>query len=336
LVKELGVAYYGNLFPDRARDDIKEMAEHGCNSILIAMSEYEWKMWKKNIYEICQIAKEFDFTVHMNLWAWGGVFGGEAASFFLHNNDNYRQVLSKTNKKVPAACFNTAEFRKYVYDAIKQIAKKDFIDGFFWDEPHFYYIPKKSESFTCRCRTCQKLFSDIYNKEMPNTLTDEVQEFKEKMVINFLKEISQTVKEIDPAKKITVCLVPPPLETGITDWDKICASLKDLIDVFSSDPYWLLYMESLNYVEKYTRKTIELAQKYNLESQLWCLAFLVPGKKESQLKEAIRIFDKYNVDSIFSWCYRGAEGMAISSRNPKEVWSVIGETYNELKAKYNL
>ena len=51
MVKELGVAYYGNLFPDRAREDIREMAEHGCNSILIAMSEYDWIEWKKNIFE---------------------------------------------------------------------------------------------------------------------------------------------------------------------------------------------------------------------------------------------------------------------------------------------
>ncbi len=291
MVKELGVAYYGNLFPDRAREDVKEMADHGCNSVLIAMSEYEWIHWKKNIFRICQIAKEFDFRVHMNLWAWGGVFGGEAPSFFLHNNDNYRQVLSTTEKKllssrkVPAACFNTPEFKKYMFDAIKQIAKKDFIDGFFWDEPHYHYMPEKSEIFTCRCKTCQEIFKDIYKKKMPNSKTDEISEFKEMTIINFIKGLSQKVKEVDSTKKVTVCLVPPPLITGITDWDNFCESLKDFIDVFSSDPYWLLYKETLDYVEKYSKKTVELAKKYNLESQLWCLAFLVPKRKELQLKE---------------------------------------------------
>ncbi len=342
MVKELGVAYYGNLFPDRAREDLKEMSDHGCNSVLIALSEYDWIIWKKNIYKICEIAKEFEFSVHVNLWAWGGVFGGEAPSFFLHNNDNYRQVLSKTEndpskiKKVPAACFNTPKFKEYMFKAIEQIARKEIIDGFFWDEPHYHYISSRSGEFTCRCNICQNLFKKMYKKEMPITITDEVSEFKEKMVINFLKEISQKVKDINPTIKNTICLVPPPLETGITDWDNVCASLKDSIDVFSSDPYWLLYKKSLDYVDKYTKKTVELAKKYGLESQLWCLAFLVPRKKESQLKEAIKIFDKYNVDSIFSWCYRGAEGMSISCRDPKEVWRVIGKAYNELKLKYGL
>jgi len=342
LVKELGVAYYGNLFPDRAKDDLKEMAEHGCNSVLIAMSEYDWIVWKKNIFEICKIAKEYNFTVYINFWSWGGVFGGEAPSFFLQNNDDYRQVYSEvkghplSNKKAPAACFNTSKFKNYIFDAIQQIAKKDFIDGFFWDEPHYKYTPPKSNIFTCRCKTCKKFFKTIYNKEMSNIRTDEVLEFKENTIINFLRDISQKVKEIDTNKKIIACVVPPPLETGISDWDKFCSSLKDLIDVFSTDPYWLLYRKSLDYVEKYSRRTVELAQKYNLESQLWCLAFMIPRKKELQLKEAIKIFDKYGVDSIFSWCYRGAEGMSIECKNPNTVWGVIGDAYNELKKKYAL
>lgn len=337
MVKELGVAYYGNLFPDRARDDLKEMADHGCNSVLIAMSEYDWIEWKNNIFEICKIAKnEFNFTVHMNLWGWGRVFGGEAPSFFLNNNHNYRQVISTTGKKVPAACFNTQEFKKYIFSAVKIIAKKDFIDGFFWDEPHFHYTQPKSDYFTCRCEICQNLFTEIYKKEMPITKTDDIREFKENMIIKFLKELSQIVKEVDSTKKITLCLIPPPEESGINNWDKCCENLKDLIDVFSSDPYWLLYRKSLDHVEKYSKITVELAQKYKLESQLWCLAFLIPKNKESQLQDAINIFDKYEVDSIFSWCYRGAEGTSISCRNPKEVWHVIGEAYNNLKVKYNL
>jgi len=37
MVKELGVAYYGNLFPDRVKEDLEEIIEHGCNSVLFAI-----------------------------------------------------------------------------------------------------------------------------------------------------------------------------------------------------------------------------------------------------------------------------------------------------------
>jgi len=336
MVKELGVAYYGNLFPDRVKEDLHEIIDHGCNSILFAISEYNFKEWKKNEYKIFKIANNLGLKLYVNLWAWGGVFGGEAPSFFLHNNVSHRQVSSNSRKKAPAACFNSPLFKDYLLRGIGQIAKKDFIDGFFWDEPHYYFLSPKSEEFYCRCEYCQEFFHKEYQKDMPSFKTKEVVDFKEKSIIDFIKGISKKVKEIDSNKKNIVCLIPPPLDTGIKNWDHLCSSLKDYIDVFSSDPYWLLYKKSLDYVEKYTKKTVDLANEYNLESQLWCLAFLIPKGKESELKSAIDIFDDYNVDSIFSWCYRGGEGMSISSRNPKLVWQIIGEAYSNLKAKYNL
>ncbi|MHA1270597.1 MAG: hypothetical protein ACTSPY_12465 [Candidatus Helarchaeota archaeon] len=342
MVKELGVAYYGNVFPDHAREDIQEMADHGCNSILIAMSEYDWEVWRKNIFEITRIAKEeFNFTVYINFWSWGGVFGGEAPSFFLHRNINYRQVVSNIQNniemsKLDAVCPNTPEFKQYILKAISKICKIKTIDGFFWDEPHFRYLPKTDEYFTCRCKVCSKLFKQTYHKEMPITLTNEVAEFKENSIVNFLKEISKEVKQINPSKKVIICLIPPPLQSGISDWDSFCSTLKDDIDVFSSDPYWLLFGKSLKYVEKYTEKTVNIAKKYHLDSQLWCLGFLVPRNKEHELSEAIKIFDKYQSDSIFTWCYRGAEGMSLACRNSKKVWEIIGVAYNELKRKYNL
>ncbi len=337
MVKELGVAYYGNLFLDHAINDLKEMTEHGCNSILIAMSEYDWEVWRKNIFEIAKAAKtQFDFNVYINLWSWGGIFGGEAPSFYLHRNVESRQIVSNNNIQLPAACPNTRKFKNYLFGAIEKIATVKYIDGFFWDEPHYYYLSKSGNNYSCRCNECQTLFEKIFNKPMPTTLTEDVIKFKEKSIINFLREISQKVKDADSSKKITVCLVPPPIETGISDWDYLCSELNDVIDVFGSDPYWLLFGKSLRYVEKYASKTVELARKYNLESQLWCLGFLIPRKKEDELREAIQIFDKYKVDSIFTWCYRGAEGMFIESHNPKKVWQIIGDTYNEIKRKYNL
>ncbi|MHA1311756.1 MAG: hypothetical protein ACTSQO_12660 [Candidatus Helarchaeota archaeon] len=342
MVKELGVAYYGNVFPDHARIDLEEMARHGCNSVLVAMSEYDWEVWRKNIMKIARIAKEeFNFNVYLNFWSWGGIFGGEAPSFFLHKNTDFRQVKSISNKrgthdKVAAVCFNTSEFKNYLFKAIKNVCKYEFIDGFFWDEPHFYYLPKSAISFTCRCDTCQKLFKQEYNREMPVKLDNDVIKFKENSIIKFLKDLSLKIKEISPSKKIIVCLNPPPLESGISDWDNFVYSLKDVIDVFASDPYWLLFGKSLNYVEKFTEKTVSIAKKYGINSQLWCLGFLVQRKKELELKEAIKIFDKYNVDSIFTWCFRGAEGMSLSCSNPKKVWDVIGDVYNELKRKYHL
>ena len=55
MVKELGVAYYGNLFPDRARSDIEEMIDA---TILRRLSPQQVETAKEHGLEICD-----DYTV---------------------------------------------------------------------------------------------------------------------------------------------------------------------------------------------------------------------------------------------------------------------------------
>ena len=101
MVRELGVAYHGNVYLDHARADFGDMQAHGCNSVLLAMSEYDFAEWRGQYYKMAKIAKEeFGFTVYINFWAWGRVFGGEAPSFFLNNNARSRQIFSKTQKTI--------------------------------------------------------------------------------------------------------------------------------------------------------------------------------------------------------------------------------------------
>ena len=120
MVKELGVAYYGNVFLDHARQDFKEMQEHGCNAVLLAMSEYDYVNWRDHYFEMARIVKkEFDFNVYLNFWAWGRVFGGEAPSFFLVKDTENRQIYSKTQKPLPAACFMRKPFQKNLKKAIR-------------------------------------------------------------------------------------------------------------------------------------------------------------------------------------------------------------------------
>ncbi|MHA1131414.1 MAG: hypothetical protein ACTSQQ_11475, partial [Candidatus Helarchaeota archaeon] len=161
MIRELGVAYHGNVYLDHARSDFKEMQEHGCNSVILAMSEYDYEQWRGQYYKMAKIAKhEFDFTVYINFWAWGRVFGGEAPSVFLSNNFKYRQIFSKTQNPVPAACFNAKTFQLYIKNAVKRVARIKEIDGFFWDEPHWAYsefnlVPEDlSPYFVCHCQSC--------------------------------------------------------------------------------------------------------------------------------------------------------------------------------------
>nr|MDO8079857.1 hypothetical protein [Candidatus Freyarchaeota archaeon] len=330
MVRELGVSYYGFHYPDRAEEDFLEIIDHNCNAVLLAVGEYDYQIWYPNVVRTAEIAKALGLSVYVNLWAFGRVFGGEPPSVFLQDNVSNRQVLTK---ELPflmvGACFNTEAFRKYFFDTVSKFAKEEVFDGFFWDEPH-YIITGSREIYSCVCPRCRELFKEQYGYDMPGKANEDVFEFKEKTILNFLEQSSKLVKEIDSKKSVTVCLMPffTAEEQGAS-WDKVC-SIKEL-DVFGTDPYWSVVQKDMSFVSKVSKDTVKIARKYGKKSQLWIQGFSIPAGKEEEVREAGRIIGKSGVDSIFTWAYRACEGSVIQSGNPKKVWSIIKEVYEELK-----
>ncbi len=332
---ELGVTYHGNVYLDNARSDFKEMQDHGCNAVLLAMSEYDFTHWRGQYYKMAKIAnEEFGFTVYINFWAWGRIFGGEAPSVFLSNNTQFRQIFSETQTAFPAACFNTKTFQNYIKSAIKKVSQVKAIRGFFWDEPHFAYskeniFPTKlSPYYVCNCATCKNLFLQRYHYEMPQKENEDVIAFKEKSLVQFLQDLCKTVKKTDQSKRNIICVMPSQSTTGLSHWDKICFNEMDML---ATDPYWLLYQKDMNWVQDESEKLIRIARKHGKLAQLWLLAFAIPKNREPELKTAVNIMSNSGADSIFAWLYRGGLQTSIKSKNPQLVWKTVGEAFNTLK-----
>ncbi|HUX99037.1 MAG TPA: hypothetical protein VMV49_05750 [Candidatus Deferrimicrobium sp.] len=335
MVKEVGVAYHGNVYSDHARADFKEMQDHGCNSVLLAMSEYDYEQWRWQYFKLAKIAKEeFGFYVYINFWAWGRIFGGEAPSLFLNNNVEFRQIFSKTQKAFPAACFNSKAFQTYIRKAIKKVAQVKEITGFFWDEPHYAYselnlLPTNlSPFYVCHCKGCQSLFSQQYGYNMPVEENSDVLEFKEQRLLEFLQNLCKIVKTEDSTKKNVICVMPTHASTGISNWDKVCFPE---MDVLATDPYWIIYQKDLNWVREESNHLVRIAKKYQKEAQLWVLAFMIPKDREAEIKKVVEILNQAGADSIYAWLYRGCLQTMLKSDNPPLVWKNIGEAFRNLK-----
>ena len=63
--------------PDRAAEDYAEMADHGCNAVLLAVSEFDWWFWRKNIIRLVDAAKDHGLRAYVDLWGWGKTLAGE-------------------------------------------------------------------------------------------------------------------------------------------------------------------------------------------------------------------------------------------------------------------
>ena len=329
MIPERGVSYYGVMYPDRAERDFDEMLAHGCNAVLLAVSEFDWWFWRRNVAGLVSAAHKQGLRAYIDLWGWGKTLAGEPPSIFLMKDAEHRQHAA-SGRIYDAVCLNHQGFRDFLVQSIAEIATETEVGGFFWDEPH--YANWHDPDWACRCPTCRGLYEEQTGEPMPEELTPEVISFREDRAVGFLRELSQAVKEADPDLDVITCLLPTqsPL-IGITDWERI-ASIPE-VDVLATDPYYfhtgMGREEGLEFFRATGAKAVELARRHGKRSQLWLQAFRAPEGRESEFLEAVRIADELGVDSIFAWPYRGGEGSILESGDPQAVWEAIGGAYRE-------
>ena len=83
---------------------------------------------------------------------------------------------------------------------------------------------------------------------------------------------------------------------------------------------------------RFAEKVATLSKEYDLESQLWLQAFLVPSGTEEELAITAEITAKAGVQNIAAWGFRGCNYISsLRSERPEEVWRVIGETFRGLR-----
>lgn len=325
---EQGFAWHHSKQPKHAKTDFEDMLGNGCNAVLIAASEDDLNYWYPNLVEIIGTAKDVGLKAIVNFWAFGGVFGGEPPSSFLHQNHRFRQVTAESKESVPAACINRPEFREYVFEKMDQLIRDASPHGVFLDEPHYFPLFDESE-FTCVCDACQSKFSDTYNEPMPVEYNEVAQKFREDSMHEFLLDCCKTIKDARAQTEVSVCIIPLDLVGfGTPNWDRI-ASIPQ-VDVFSTDPYYLVFGRDRAWALEAAKRTIEVAKQHNKKSQLWIQMFKVMNGEEQEVASLIPEYVAMGVDSIFGWSYLANKGTTISCKRPDLVWSLVTTEYRNI------
>ena len=128
-ISRTAISYYALNYVENAERDFSEMLEHGCTTVILAVSEFEFDFWRPNIPKIVNAAHKLGLKVLLDPWGIGKYFGGEQVSLFLQNNIENRQVSALTGEKLPAACFNTNSFRDYFQRFCLSLAMETDADG---------------------------------------------------------------------------------------------------------------------------------------------------------------------------------------------------------------
>jgi hypothetical protein len=307
------------------------MASYGCDAVLIAASEEDFEYWYPFLVENVRQARDVGLRVHLNFWAFGGVFGGEPASFFLAAHHDMRQITAESQEPVPAACINQTEFRNYLFERMERILRDAPVDGVFIDEPHFFPVLDMSE-FTCVCETCQNKYETEMGTQMPMTYSGEVRAFREKSMHDFLRSMCSKVKSVRRGIEVGVCVIPAEIELlGTPDWDTI-ASIPEL-DVFSTDPYYHAFGKARTWALDAAKRTVATAREHKKKSQLWLQMFRIADGEERAVASLVPEYAKAGADSIFGWSYLANKGTVISCDKPDLLWKLVLDEYSKLRRK---
>ena len=338
-IKHTAISYYGLGYEEHAIADFKEMIEHGCDTVILAITEFDMDFWFPNIIKIVKKAKKLGLRVLADTWGIGKFFGGEQVSLFLQNNINHRQVSAYTGEKLVAACFNTNAFRDYFSKLCLKIARETEVDGFFWDEPHYMYpnavLEGAGNDWSCRCPECMKKFQDYYGYEMPKIINDDVKEFRWREALFTLSDTSRKIKEVNPNLEITCCVHATldnyylPEYRGYDRWDDVASC--PYFDVFSTTIMdWDLPMFRYKDIAE---RTVKMAKKYGKESERWIMGYFHDPSDYEQMDKLVDMFVELGVDRLASWTYRGGYGTILSAKEPIKLWDRLGENYKRVLNK---
>ncbi|MDD5492504.1 MAG: hypothetical protein PHV60_07485 [bacterium] len=287
-----GISYILNRDLSQARQDLTEIATC-CDFVVHTFSETDLYYHRQNMREIVNISRGVGLKTYLDPWGVGGVFGGETFSLFVAENPD--ACLKKRGKPVPVADITNKKFRKFMREwlTIALAMKPDVI---FWDEPHQAGLK--------------------YNAQ------------ESKKIIGFLTEMTSIVNQY--GVKNAICVYPQKDVLSLHLWEKIVAL--ETIDIFGTDPYWLLWNKKFDFVEDFAKKVYNLCKHHNKEAQLWIQAFKIPSGFEPEISKAVEIAAKTGITNIAAWSYDGGSLVdQLNSADPALVWQTVKQAFKTIK-----
>ncbi|MDD5067934.1 MAG: hypothetical protein PHF84_12890 [bacterium] len=325
---ETGISYYANRILKHVAEDMAEIKKNNCTYVVHTFSEEDLHFYKDTMKEIVKVTHDHGLAVHLDPWAVGGLFGGEAFSKFVMENKDACQVDNQGHI-LGRACPNHSGFREYLRSWTEEAlgAGPDYI---FWDEPHYPMFPEKEGRWTCCCAVCRKKYGERFGREMGKSLEQEMVQFYQDSVMELLDELCITVRKA--GVKNSVCFLPRERFNPATyDWEKY-ARLSS-IDMIGTDPYWTSLKEPLEEcVPRLSRRIRELCLKHGKEGQIWIQNIGIRLGTETDISRAIDLAYQEGIRNMAAWCYHGASmlGRSVRCDDPEKVWKILGNKYKEL------
>lgn len=316
----IGASYFGNRILRHAAADMADLAGRGFTGVLHTFSENDLAHYREQMGRIVAASHDAGLEVQLGPWGVGGVFGGEAESWWVARHPGECQVFDH-GRSVGAGCLSSTRFRRFVRRwADAAIAAG--ADRLFWDEPA-WVRPERfgmaASRWACACQRCAAEFARRYGQTMPVELTDEVAAFREAVLGEFLAEVVGHAADRGAAS--TVCLLPHAEgASAVRDWEAIAALPG--VDTLASTPYWKVFGEPVEpFVGGVAERLRRVADACGVTAQLWLQGFGLGPEDADELVAAVGTARDAGVDDLWVWGYEaGGHMSSLGTREPEQVW----------------
>ena len=319
-MKRAGVSYFGVRIPRHARRDLEDIAARGYTAVLHTFSENDLAYYRGTMAEIVAASHELGLEVQMCPWGVGRTFGGEAESRWVTFHPEACQMLDD-GRRVATGCLNNPAYRAFCKEWA-DAALEAGTDYVFWDEPH-WTVPEHvgiddPNRWACVCQVC----AEVSGLDLSQGLTPEVQQFRERSVVDFLGALTAHVAS--RGGKNTICLLPlTDGPHGVGDWDSV-AALPHL-SVLATDPYWKNFDEPAgSFVGRFARLLAETSSRHGIDAQMWLPSFGLTRDDIPDLKAAIAATRAAGIDDVWTWGYEACGHMTrLATPDSPLVWEAV-------------
>jgi hypothetical protein len=331
---ETGVSYFGNRILRHVQADLDDMVAHGCTYVVHTFSEEDQRYYARTMSAIVKATQAAGMKAWIDPWGVGGVFGGEAFSFYAARFPQHQQVLS-TGETLPIVCPNWPEFRAAMREWV-DAALSTGADVLFWDEPHFAipawfdWYDGVPDAWACHCVACQYLYRQRFGEELPAVLDPGMRAFRQERLLDFLADMTGYAASRGGVNAL--CLLPfADDDRHGLPWRE-AAALPN-VHIFGTDPYWFFTnLTPEEHVGQQTARAVELCRYIGKPTQIWVQAFMVPEGREEEVATAIEVAAAGGAEYIAAWGYDGCGHISsIASARPDVVWDTIGRAYRQIR-----
>lgn len=328
----LAVSYFGNRYPQHAREDMATLAIAGVDDVVLVMSESDLRWNPGTMAELVQIGREAGLEPWLTAWAIGGVFGGETASYAV---GEFPEACQRDNSSshVPALCPRQEPFRQ-VMRAWMDAAVAAGVRTVQWDEPQLA-LPFKAgaERYGCCCTACQESFRHRYGRSLPPVATEE----SERFFADLLTEVVTWLVAEARQRGLESAIVLLPDENYDAAHAAAMAALPG-VSYFGSTPFTLrngvATVEIPAYLRGWAGRGIAATTGTPVRTYAWVQAFDVAAGHEVDITLAITSLADAGVDLIAVWSYRACEAMSgLACEDPAAAWKAVLDGFSAVRGR---